>query len=98
MIEARGYSLILYKISHFLTFDLDFDLFGPTFFFGTKLLSTHRGSINKIGWSKFKFGGGTYFTLALAWTIHPSDEIVFIIAYHDLQTTTHQLSSEAQTR
>ena len=58
MSEARGLSLILYKISHFLTFDLDFDPFGPTFFLGTKLLSTHRGSINKIGWSKFKCGWG----------------------------------------
>ena len=56
--EARCPSLILYKISHFLTFDLDFDLFGPTFFLSTKLLSTHRGSINKIGWSEFKCVGG----------------------------------------
>ena len=50
MSEARGLSLILYKISHFLTFDLDFDPFGPTLFLRTKLLSTERASIKKIRW------------------------------------------------
>ena len=50
--EARGLSLILHKISHFFTFDLDFDLFCPTFFGGTELLSTQRGSIKKFRWLK----------------------------------------------
>ena len=59
MSEARGLSLILYKISHFLTFDLDFDPFGPTFFFWDKVVVNSQG-VNKQNWMVViqMWGGG----------------------------------------
>ena len=52
MSEANSLTFFLYEISHFLTFDVNFNLFVPTLFLRTELLLTQRGSIKKLRWLK----------------------------------------------